>query len=162
MMTKARYRNQDDVTMHHTLDYATRIRERGYRLTPQRELTLDAICEGHGPTTFDEIFARVRSKAPAVDPSTVYRTLNFFIELQLVVAAEVGEHRVYEIAAEMPYYRLICRGCGKFVHLDQAVAREMFAAAQRHHRFTVDRDHLVLYGLCEACAAAKSRDLHVQ
>lgn len=139
--------------MHHTLNYANRIRELGYRLTPQRELTLDAICEAQGPTTFDEIYARLQEKAPAVDPSTVYRVLNFFIQLRLVVAAEVGQHKVYEIASEMPYYRLICQECGKFVRLDQSLVEAMYANVQHNHRFTVEKDHLVLHGLCEDCLA---------
>ena len=139
--------------MHQTIDYANRIREQGYRLTPQRETILDAVCEGGGPTAFDEIYERVHSKAPAIDPSTIYRALNFFVDMQLVVAAEVGEHKVYEIAAEMPYYRLICRQCGRFIRLDKDVAQRAFVEIQYHHGFTVDEDHLVLHGLCQDCHA---------
>ena len=62
---------------HQTLDYANRIRERGFRLTPQRELVLEAVCDGNGHTSFDEIKKRVETKAPAINRSTIYRTLEF-------------------------------------------------------------------------------------
>ena len=144
--------------MHKTMDYAARIRERGYRLTPQREIILDAVCEGGGPTTFEEIYARVKQKASAVDPSTVYRALKFFVDLQLVVVAEASDQRVYEIALTLPYYRLVCRRCGRFVPLDHDMVERALAEIQQRYGFTVDHDHLVLHGLCWQCRVDFSQE----
>jgi Fur family ferric uptake transcriptional regulator len=68
---------------HDRTECAVQIREQGFRVTPQRLLLLDAICEGNGHTTFDEIYRRVRSKAPGINQATVYRTLDFLCDLRL-------------------------------------------------------------------------------
>jgi Fe2+ or Zn2+ uptake regulation protein len=52
---------------HHLLNYAARLREHGLRLTPQREMILGAICDGGGPAAFDEIYARLHARAPAIN-----------------------------------------------------------------------------------------------
>jgi Fur family ferric uptake transcriptional regulator len=84
---------------HHFLNYATRLREHGLRLTSQCEIILDAIYEGDGHTAFDEIYTRLHTKAPAVNQATVYRALKMFCDLGLVIAAGLSDGKtVYETA----------------------------------------------------------------
>jgi Fur family ferric uptake transcriptional regulator len=138
---------------HHTLDYARRIREQGYRLTPQRELILDAVCEGGGHTTIDEIYGRLQKKAPAISLATLYRTLDFFCELHLVVSAEIDGQTVYEIAGLTPHHHLICRECGASIHIDHELVQELFDKFQAEYGYTIDMDHMAFTGLCPACRA---------
>ncbi len=55
-------------------DLASRLREQGLRLTPQRELILRAVEELRHATP-DEVLAHVRAQVSSVNASTVYRTL---------------------------------------------------------------------------------------
>ena len=67
----------------------TTLRSLGMRLTPQRQLVLEAVTTlRHG--TPDEIGAEVRRTAGAVNISTVYRTLELLEELGLVRHAHLG------------------------------------------------------------------------
>lgn len=137
---------------HHLLNYAARLREHGMRLTPQREMILDAICEGGCPTTFDEIYARLHAKASAINQATVYRALKVFCDLGLVTAADLGDGRtVYEIAGVTPHHHLVCRVCGHVETIDQAALASLCAAFEREQRFTLDMHHLVLFGYCRRC-----------
>jgi Fe2+ or Zn2+ uptake regulation protein len=138
--------------MHNTLNYAEHLRAHGFRLTPQREMILDAVCEGGGPTHLEDIVARVQAKSPAVNLSTVYRALHFFSEMELVVAAEVDGRKVYEIAPGIPYHRLICRRCGGVIPLDHHEAEAFLALVTEHYGFVLDACHLALSGLCRDCA----------
>lgn len=141
---------------HHLLNYPARLRERGLRLTPQREMILDAICEGNGHTTFGEICARLHAKAPAINPATVYRALKLFCKLGLVVAANLGEgEAVYEIAGLTPHYHLVCRACGQMETIDHAALASLFAAFEREQQFTLDMNHLVLFGYCRRCRSTR-------
>src|ERR687897_723206 len=63
-----------------TLDWQQLLRDKGYRLTPQRELVLSAV-DRLGHATPDEILAAVREQSSAVNVSTVYRTLELLEEL---------------------------------------------------------------------------------
>lgn len=137
---------------HHTFDYAALMRERGFRVTPQRQLILDAICEGGGHTTPDEIYARVHAKAPAINLATVYRNLDFLCEMRLVVAAQIGGHMVYEIAGEIPHHHLICRKCNKVIQIGHGTLKGFFDEIQRQQKFVIDMDHVTLFGLCQKCS----------
>jgi Fur family ferric uptake transcriptional regulator len=131
------------------------MRDRGFRVTPQRQLILDAICAGGGHTTLEEIYARVHCQAPAVNRATVYRTLDFLLKLRLVVAADLGGGRtVYEIAGEVPHHHLVCRACGACQELPHTAVQRLMARVARDQSFQIDMDHITLFGLCAECQAA--------
>lgn len=138
--------------MTHTLhDYAGQIRGQGFRMTPQRELILDAVCAGRGHTTIDEIYERLHARAPAINRSTVYRTLEFLRAMRLVVAAEIDGRWVYEIAHDQPHHHLHCQVCGDDTEISQEFLATAFAAIGQEHGFRIDTDHLVLKGTCRCC-----------
>ena len=137
---------------HDRTQCATQMRQHGFRVTPQRLLLLDAICEGHGHTTFDEIFERVKAKAPGINQATVYRTLDFLCELRLVVSGEIEGRTVYEIASQTPHHHLVCRNCGDVQDLADFHFHELREHLLEVHGFTADLDHLVIKGLCAKCA----------
>lgn len=145
-----------DIMSHNTINYAERIRSQGFRLTPQRQLILDAVCEGDGHTSLDEIYDRVQSKSAAINRSTVYRTLDFLREVDLIVAADIGGHTVFEIAHEHPHHHLVCQSCGSEIEISQELLAPAFAAIAQEHGFQVDSNHLVLAGLCRHCQDARA------
>lgn len=147
---------------HQHANYAAVMRARGFRVTPQRQLILDAICEGGGHTTPDEIYARVRAKSPAINRATVYRTLGFLCELRLVVAMQVGGHMVYEIAGDAPHHHLVCHRCNDIKEIGHHTLKALFAKIEREQQFRVDMDHLALFGLCKECRAAGRRRVNEQ
>lgn len=136
---------------HQRWDYAALMRERGFRVTLQRQMILDAICSGDGHTTPDEIYARVRVKTPHLNRATVYRNLDFLCEMRLVVAAQIGGHMVYEIAGDAPHHHLVCRNCDKVELISHATVKALFDKIEREQKFRVDMDHLALFGLCQKC-----------
>jgi Fur family transcriptional regulator, ferric uptake regulator len=137
---------------HENMDYEGILRAAGHRVTLQRVMILDAVCEGGGHTTLREIYARLHTADPTIDRSSLYRTLKLFVELGLVVSAEnpMGE-TVYEIPKRQPHHHLICRSCGKEQEIGQEAMAGMFALVEQRYGFHVATDHLVLHGLCAGC-----------
>ena len=143
---------------HNTIDYREIIRSSGHRVTPQRVFILDAICEMDGHTSLGEIYARVRQTDKTIDLSTVYRTLKLFVDLGLVVSADTGDGETYyEIAKPQPHHHLICRKCGKQQEIRQDAMQSMFDQVFEQYGFAADTDHLVLFGLCNACVTEQKR-----
>ncbi len=129
--------------------------ERGFRVTPQRQLILDAICESGGHAAPDDIYARVREKSPVVNRATVYRNLEFLCEMRLVTSADMGRGRkVYEIACEAPHHHLVCQKCGAVAQIDHTLVRSFLAKIERAYQFKVEADHLALFGVCQKCQDA--------
>ncbi|MEK9162801.1 MAG: Fur family transcriptional regulator [Chloroflexota bacterium] len=141
---------------HHTKNYTEMMRERGFRVTPQRQLILDVICKCSNHTTPEAIYKRVRVKFPSVNLATVYRSLDFLCEMRLVVATQIGRKMYYEIAGESPHHHLVCRNCNKIEQIDHASMKSLFNKVEREQDFTVDMDHLTLFGLCAKCRRLQS------
>lgn len=133
------------------VDSAERIRSAGLRLTPQRQLILDAVGRLGGHVTPEAVYTWVRARSAAVNRATVYRNLDFLCEARLLVAARIGRQTLYELAGEHPHHHLICRTCDAVLDLDPAAVAPFYAAIERRLDFGVDMDHLTLFGLCARC-----------
>ena len=82
----------------------------------------------------------------------MYRALDLFVDLGLVVSAATAEgETVYEIARPEPHHHLLCRGCGREQEIDHNTVAQLFAVVEQRHGFHTDMDHLVLVGLCAEC-----------
>ena len=139
---------------HYRTEFEAIIRDAGHRVTPQRVAILDAVCEGGGHTTLGEIYARVREIDPSIDRSTVYRTLKLFVDLELIVSADIGDGETYyEIAKTQHHHHLICRQCGKEQEIGDDVIQRMFNQVFQRYGFKADTNHLVLFGWCTDCLA---------
>ena len=143
---------------HQRWDFSSLLRQRGYRVTPQRLMILDAVCEGGGHTTAEEVYRRVQAKSPSINLATVYRTLDFLHDQRLVVAADVGGGRmVYEIAGDSPHHHLICRNCGQVEALGNDLVQGVYELIKERYSFTVNEDQLVMFGLCKSCQGEGGR-----
>lgn len=138
---------------HHELKYEERIRDLGYRLTPQRQMIMDALCAIGDHARVTEVYARVHERAPAIDLATVYRTLHFFHGLQLVTASEIDGDTVYEVAGTSSHHHLLCRVCGQEQTLGDADLHDLVDHLGRAYGFTAELQHLVLPGVCRQCRA---------
>ena len=134
-------------------DLRSRLRGGGYRLTPQRELILQAV-ERLGHATPDEVLAEVRAQASAVNVSTVYRTLEVLEELGLVRHAHLSDRApTYHSVSEHEHFHLVCRNCHAVVSVDPDVLTPLISRLRADHAFVVDVGHLTVFGTCEDCAA---------
>jgi Fur family ferric uptake transcriptional regulator len=132
-------------------DYAQTIRGHGHRLTPQRHMILEVIRKADQHLMPDEIYTRVHAKNPAISRATIYRTLDFLCELRLVTALQWGGQMYYEAAGEQPHHHLVCRHCGGIDQIDHSMLETLLTAIDKKYHFSVDMDHLGLFGLCAGC-----------
>lgn len=127
------------------------LRERGLRLTPQRQLVLEAV-RTLSHATPEEILARVRRTADGVNASTVYRTLELLEDLGLVTHAHLGHGAPsYHTTDNESHLHLVCRDCGAVTDVDRGVADDLVATLAEEHRFVTDLRHFAIYGRCARC-----------
>ncbi|UMG91144.1 transcriptional repressor [Nocardioides sp. TF02-7] len=133
-------------------DWKAALREKGYRLTPQRELILGAVDElGHA--TPDEVLAHVRQQVSTVNASTVYRTLEVLEELGLIRHAHLSDRApTYHSARGHEHFHLVCRGCREVISVDAATAAPFVEVLGARHGFTPDIGHLTVFGRCRNCS----------
>ena len=75
-------------------DIINKLKERGYRLTPQRIMILSAIENSHGHISAEEIYTQIIASYPQVNISTVYRNLELLKRLGLVTETDLGGGRL--------------------------------------------------------------------
>ena len=132
-------------------DWQAELRARGYRLTPQRQLVLEAVGTlGHA--TPEEIVSAVKEKAAGVNISTVYRTLELLEELGLVTHTHLGHGApTYHPAHEADHLHLVCRDCGRVTEAETAVADELVRRIAQERGFETDVSHFAIFGRCKDC-----------
>lgn len=136
-----------------TTDWQSDLRRRGYRLTPQRQLVLEAVDRLEHATP-DDILTEVRKTAGGVNISTVYRTLELLEELGLVSHAHLGHGApTYHLADRHHHMHLVCRDCTEVIEADLSVAEPFTAMLREQFDFETDMKHFAIFGRCAACRA---------
>ena len=134
-----------------TEDWHATLREKGYRLTPQRELVLRAV-ERLGHATPDEVLSAVREESQAVNVSTVYRTLELLEELGLVRHAHITDRApTYHSAASPAHVHLVCRECQGVTEVAPDVVEPLTGTLHDRYDFRTDVGHLTIFGTCARC-----------
>lgn len=130
------------------------LRARGYRVTPQRQLVLEAVTKLEHATP-EEIWADVQQTASGVNISTIYRALQLLEELGLVTHTHLahGAPR-YHLAAEADHVHLVCSSCGRITQVAPDAVAPLVAALDDNHGFQTDVGHLTVFGRCASCRAS--------
>ncbi|GGV98109.1 hypothetical protein GCM10010230_20920 [Streptomyces narbonensis] len=132
-------------------DWKSDLRQRGYRLTPQRQLVLEAVDRLEHATP-DGILAEVRKTASGVNISTVYRTLELLEELGLVSHAHLGHGApTYHLADRHHHLHLVCRDCSEVIEADVEVAADFTGKLRETFGFETDMKHFAIFGRCAEC-----------
>ena len=127
------------------------LREKGLRLTPQRELVLNAVRQlGHA--TPEEVAEQVKKTHPGINLSTVYRNLETLENVGLVQHTHLGHGgATYHAAEEMTHLHLVCGKCGSVGEAPIEVAAPFVNSLVDDYGFKTDVTHFAIYGTCEAC-----------
>jgi Fur family transcriptional regulator, ferric uptake regulator len=136
------------------------LRARGYRVTPQRQLVLEAVAKLEHASP-EEIWADVQQTASGVNISTIYRTLELLEQLGLVTHTHLGHGAPrYHMAAEADHVHLVCSTCGRITQVPPDTVDALVTALDENNGFQTDLGHLTVYGRCAMCRADRvaSRD----
>ncbi|HWG64497.1 MAG TPA: Fur family transcriptional regulator [Streptosporangiaceae bacterium] len=130
------------------------LRARGYRVTPQRQLVLEAVTKLEHATP-EEICADVQQTAVGVNISTIYRALELLEQLGLVTHTHLGHGAPrYHLAAEAEHVHLVCSECGRVTQIGPDEVSALVTALEGRHGFQTDVGHLTVFGRCAQCRDA--------
>lgn len=119
-------------------------------MTPQRQLVLDAVHElGHA--TPEQICAQVQHSAPAVNITTIYRTLDLLERLGLVRHTHLGHGAPTYSVQEHEHVHLVCHSCGTVAEIETQTLDGLVERLRDQEGFELDATHVALSGLCRQC-----------
>jgi Fur family ferric uptake transcriptional regulator len=128
------------------------LRERGLRLTPQRELVLTAV-RALGHATPEDIAGYIHQTHPSINLSTVYRNLETLENVGLVLHTHLGHGgATYHAAEEVNHLHLVCGKCGSVGEAPIETASTFVNALSDDYGFKTDVTHFAVYGKCAKCS----------
>jgi Fur family transcriptional regulator, ferric uptake regulator len=131
--------------------WKTVLREQGNRLTPQRELVLQAV-EQLGHATADDIHRAVAAQDPTLNLSTIYRTLALLTELGVIRQVNLADRStVYHSKAMPAHVHLVCSRCGDVTDARPDDFGALALTLVRTYGFDTDLERLVVNGTCRDC-----------
>lgn len=133
------------------------LHERGMRMTPQRQLVLDAVRELSHATP-EQICQRVQLTAPTVNITTVYRTLELLEKLSLVRHTHLGHGAPSYSVDEHEHVHLVCHRCGRVSEVPCSLLDGVSARLDADQGFQLDASHLALSGTCRDCVAEEAQE----
>jgi Fur family ferric uptake transcriptional regulator len=126
------------------------LHERGMRMTPQRQLVLDAVRELQHATP-ERICEHVQRTAPAVNITTIYRTLDLLEGLDLVRHTHLGHGAPSYSTQAHEHVHLVCHRCGNVTEIPSEELTELTKRLRHRFGFVLDPSHLALSGRCVRC-----------
>lgn len=136
------------------------LKEKGYKLTTQRQVVLDVIKDHEGQhLSTEEIYELVKKKQPDIGLATVYRTLILLDELGFVHKLDLDdEFSRYELntkSEDHRHHHLICTKCGAVIGAEEDLLDPIEAQIYEKYGFLVDDHRVKFYGRCKKCAQEK-------
>jgi len=133
------------------------LRQRGYRVTPQREMIIEIIAHNGRHMSAEEVFEEVQGRTRTINVATVYRTLELLVEEGLASRADLrGGRVVYATAEHGPHIHLVCRQCGRVIDVDTDRFKPLFQHIETEYEFVCCPHHFAFYGLCTDCQPVES------
>jgi Fur family ferric uptake transcriptional regulator len=142
-------------------DTETLLRERGFKVTPQRTLLLQVMADRPAYMDAEQIFELAYAQDASISLATVYRTLNLFAELGLVDRRYVEpEHRreVFRLSEGPEQHYLTCVRCGKRVLIHADLLHQMARELVRRDGVSVVGACACFTGYCAECTEIIRRD----
>lgn len=136
-----------------------RLRSQGGRMTAQRRLLFSILDSlGEHPTA-EELFQLARQQDTALNLSTVYRTLRWLEQENLVSARVFAEDRRqerFDAALPSEHHHFMCTNCRSVIEFDTELLGTIKHRFQEQSGAVVRTGSIVLYGFCSNCIQAEN------
>lgn len=136
------------------------LQQAGYKLTPQRELTLMTLVErANEHLSAEEIYVLLKGKNPDIGLATVYRTLDILTELGITYRSVFDDGLArYDLKISKnkhAHHYLLCLSCGKIETISDDLLLNVEDTIKQKYHFEVLDHRLTFYGICEDCQKNK-------
>jgi Fur family ferric uptake transcriptional regulator len=121
---------------------------RGMRMTGQRRVIAQVLCEAHDHPDVEELHRRAAEVDPRISMSTVYRTVRLLEDSGIIARLDLKDGRArYEQAPEIHHDHLVNLRTGEVVEFHSEEIEALQAEIARRLGFRLVEHRLELYGV---------------
>ncbi|MDI6618641.1 MAG: Fur family transcriptional regulator [Clostridiales bacterium] len=138
------------------------LKDKGYKLTPQRRAVLEIIIENEGKhLSTEDIYELVKKDCPEIGLATVYRTLQLLEEMNMIFKLNLddGKNR-YELShasEDHHHHHLICLKCGSVTEVEGDLLDALEKKVNEKYNFKVTNHILKFFGYCSKCRGEENK-----
>jgi Fur family transcriptional regulator, peroxide stress response regulator len=127
------------------------LKERGFRLTPQRVELVRLIAASGGHPSAGQLYTEIQRQFPTMSHATVYKTLSLLKEMNQVLEINLRDDSHYDGNRPEPHPHLICIKCNKIIDGEVSLDQESLHSLEQESGYKILRLQISLYGLCPDC-----------
>jgi Fur family transcriptional regulator, ferric uptake regulator len=132
------------------------LKNKGYKLTPQRRAVVDIIIRNEGShLTTEEVYDLVKQDCPEIGLATVYRTVQLLEDIGVICKLDLNDGcNRYELVHDDEYHQhhhLICTSCGKVTEVEGDLLEILEHDIQSKYNFQIKNHSVKFYGICSEC-----------
>jgi Fur family peroxide stress response transcriptional regulator len=136
-----------------------KLREKGYKVTPQRLAVFELILSRKDHPTADQIHKEVTKQYPSMSLATVYQALHLLTDMGLLQELGFTDRSSRYDPNIMPHINIICLRCGEIYDYKSESVKEMWSKIVTELEFEPVRQRLDVYRYCDECSKEKSGKL---
>jgi len=143
--------------MPHCHTYLKKLRDNGYRITPQRKMIIEVIAHCGRHMSAEEVMKRTGKTANSPNIATVYRTLDLLVENGLASRIDLGDGKTaYATGEHGPHIHLVCKHCGSITEIIETDISTSLEKVESLYDFDCRPYHFSIHGLCSVCRNSKA------
>ena len=139
------------------------LKQRGIRLTRQRQILLDLIDKSGKHLDAESLFLMAQEKDPKLNRVTVYRTLKMLKQGGLVDELDLmhygGDQHYYETRMKQEHAHVICLRCGKVEEFFGDPLQKLRRQIESHFGFQIVLARTEIGGYCSHCQTLRAREV---
>jgi Fur family peroxide stress response transcriptional regulator len=136
-------------------ELAKACRRAGARVTHQRREVLRVVAETDAHPDTRTVLRCVRERMPTISFDTVYRTLAFLEEHDLIRRVHASGERARFDGNHAPHHHFICTECGRIIDFESEELDEMKLPEGVESLGTAASRQLQVFGICRDCEPQK-------
>jgi Fur family peroxide stress response transcriptional regulator len=139
--------NQDRLT-----EMTRKLREEGYKITPQRLAILEVMAMSEGHPTVEKVYEKVRANFPTTSLATIYKNISILKELGEVL--ELGfsdDSNRYDGNKPYPHPHIVCKKCKRIIDPEIDKLKDISEDLARETGFKIINHRLDFIGICPDC-----------
>ena len=133
--------------------FSNYLKDKGLRMTHQRETVVEAFLKAGGHVSADELYELVREADSKIGSTTVFRTLKALTDCGLAREVDLSDGRIrFERLYKRPHHHhMVCVECNRTIEFLSPELEQIQTKIVSEYQFKPVQHRVQIYGVCQDC-----------
>ena len=129
-------------------ELSNELKKNNIRLTHQRLKVLEYLSNSTKHPTVEQIYKELKQEVPSLSKTTIYNTLNYLAELNLVKVLAIDDNEAHFDAVTETHGHFKCDSCGEIYDFDIQMDS---CSTENLYNFKINEKVVYFKGTCPRC-----------